>query len=603
MLPDILDITRLRRLYAAGDVTPLDVVEAIIARIAAWPDAAVWISRVPDEALRQAARGLTARGPSAEEPLWGIPFAVKDNIDCAGPETTAGCAAFAYRPSEDAPVVARLKAAGALLIGKTNLDQFATGLNGTRSPYGAPRTVFNSAYISGGSSSGSAVAVAAGLVSFALGTDTAGSGRVPAAFNNIVGIKPTRGALSARGLVPACRSLDCISILAATAGDGELIRRIVTQFDAQDPYSRAGAQRPLPQAGLRAGVLSANEREFCGDDEAARLYQQAIDNMAALGVSMVEIDYAPFREAAALLYDGPWVAERLAAIEDFIEAHSAEMDPTVYGIISRARAYSAVDAFRGQYKLLEFARRAEAEWARCDVLLLPTAPTIYTVEAMQADPLRLNARLGLYTNFVNLLDCAAIAVPAGFKADGLPFGVSLIAPAFHDAALAELGERLHRSCACGMGRDRQAVLPDSLLSEAKTNDDRISLFVVGAHLSGMPLNHELTKRGGVLIRRCRSAPCYRLFALAGTVPPKPGLSHSPGFVGPGIEGEVWNLGAADFGSFVASIPAPLGIGKVALEGGDVVSGFICESYGLADAFEVTHYGGWRAYRTSIEAPV
>ena len=457
MLPKTLTIFGLHALYQKGEVSPVDVVRAVLDRIAASADQAVWISlRSRDDLMREAA-DLIAHGPSPDKPLWGIPFGVKDNIDFAGLPVTAGCPAFAYEPKTDAFAVAQLRAAGAILIGKTNLDQFATGLNGTRSPYGAPRCVFNADYVSGGSSSGSAVAVGSGQVAFALGTDTAGSGRIPAAFNNLVGVKPTRGLVSNSGLTPACRSLDCITVLAASVRDADKVRRIMQGFDAADPYSRPMQPRSLPKQGLRCGVLAGAEREFFGDDDTAALYDAAIDRMADLGATIVEIDYAPFRECAALLYGGPWVAERLAAIEDFALTQAQHMDPTVREIVLGAKGMSAVDAFRGAYALEAYRRRADMEWAEMDVLLLPTAPTVYKVADMVADPVRLNSNLGRYTNFVNLLDCSAIAVPAGFRPDGLPGGVTLVAPAFCDDALAALGQRLHQAELFGMGCDREAT--------------------------------------------------------------------------------------------------------------------------------------------------
>ena len=464
MLPKVLTLADVQALYQKGEATPADVVQAVLARIEASSDKAVWISlRTRDDLMREAAE-LRAHGASHDKPLWGIPFAVKDNIDFAGLPVTAACPAFAYEPETDAFAVARLRAAGAILIGKTNLDQFATGLNGTRSPYGAPRCVFDSEYVSGGSSSGSAVAVGAGQVTFALGTDTAGSGRIPAAFNNLVGVKPTRGLVSNSGLTPACRSLDCITVLAGTVGDADLVRRIMQGFDAADPYSRPIHARNLPSQGLRCGVLAGAEREFFGDDATAALYDGAVEGMAALGATIVEIDYAPFRECAALLYGGPWVAERLAAIEDFALNHGQDMDPTVCEIVLGARGMSAVDAFRGAYALEAYRRRADMEWARMDVLLLPTAPTIYKVADMLADPVRLNSNLGRYTNFVNLLDCSAIAIPGGFRPDGLPGGVTLVAPAFCDDALAALGQQLHQAGFFGIGCDREAALSRAYLS-------------------------------------------------------------------------------------------------------------------------------------------
>jgi allophanate hydrolase len=597
MLPTILDIATLSVDYRNGRLTPLDVVESVLARIAAYPDRSVWISRLPDDEIRaNAATLLQSGGRSADQPLWGIPFAVKDNIDCVGLDTTAGCPAFAYRPSSDARVVARLKAAGAILVGKTNLDQFATGLNGTRSPYGAPRSVFDSRYISGGSSSGSAVAVASGQVAFALGTDTAGSGRVPAAFNNLVGVKPTRGLLSTVGLVPACRSLDCIAVLAATVGDADLVRRTAQGFDAADLYSRhAGSPRSIPSQSFRFGILGALEREFFGDAETAALYDAAIARLTAIGGAAIEIEYAPFRDCARLLYGGPWVAERLAAIDKFFEAHAVEMDPTVRGIIGSARSMTAVDAFNGAYALEEFRRTTDSTWATVDVLMLPTAPTIYTVEAMMADPVRLNGNLGHYTNFVNLLDCCAVAIPAGFRSDGLPAGVTLVAQAFADDALAVLADQLHRIQPFGMGAERDALPPAGSALTARGDGELVSIVVVGAHLSGMPLNHQLVDSGGLLLRCSRTTPDYRMFVLPEANPPKPGLIRAPGFVGPGLEVEVWGLPPAAFGRFVAAIPAPLGVGKVTLVDGGSASGFLCEAHAVEGAKEITALGSWRRY--------
>src|SRR5688572_1447755 len=418
-----------------------DAIAAAFDEIATEPLNPVWISLADRAAILARARDID---PTL--PLAGVPFAVKDNIDVAGMPTTAGCPAYSYAPARTATVVQRLLDAGAILIGKTNLDQFATGLVGVRSPYGACASVFDERYISGGSSSGSAVAVAKGLVAFALGTDTAGSGRVPAAFNNIVGLKPTRGLLSTRGVVPACRSLDCVSIFAHTAGDAWNVRSAMGGYDEADDYSRRGTDtRHLPQETPRFGVLSSSEREFFGDDENARLYERAIARMETMGGIKVEIDFSAFRKAGALLYEGAWVAERLAALKNFVATHGHEMDKSVHAIVNGAARLSAVDAFESQYALARHRRAAEAEWPKMDVLLLPTAPTQYTLDDVNADPPALNRRLGHYTNFVNLFDCAAIAVPACFRNDRLPFGVTLVARAFADLSLASIADRFHRA--------------------------------------------------------------------------------------------------------------------------------------------------------------
>ena len=538
------------------------------------------------------------RGRRNSLPLWGVPFAVKDNIDAAGLPTTAACPAFAYDPATDSTVVARLKAAGALVIGKTNLDQFATGLNGTRSPYGAPRSVFDKAYVSGGSSSGSAVTVASGLASFALGTDTAGSGRVPAAFNNLVGIKPTPGLVPNVGVVPACRSVDVVTVFAATVGDGVAIRKVVDGYDAGDPYSRKAVPASLPVAGLRIGVLDGTEREFFGNRQVEVLYDAAIERAKSLGATIVPFDYAPFRQAAELLYNGPWVAERLAAVKDFIGTNADDFDPTVRTIIEGAKAYDAVAAFEGQYKLGALRQKTLVEWEKLDVLMLPTSPTTYTVEDMLADPIVHNGHFGRYTNFANLFGYAAIAIPAGFDSDDhLPAGVTLFGPSFSDDALAPFADAMHRTLAAGMGKDKSAVIPDAS-RVGEPDDGLVTIVVVGAHLTGMPLNHELTGPGGRLVKTCRTAADYRLFVLPNTVPPKPGLIREPGFAGKGLEVEVWKVTPAAFGRFVQNIPAPLGIGKVTLDDASQVSGFLCEPYAIKGAQEVTELGGWRAYIAS-----
>ncbi|HUO54085.1 MAG TPA: allophanate hydrolase [Rhodoblastus sp.] len=587
----LFTLDALRARYAARPESLLDVVEEVLARLAASSDPAIFISRVASDDLRAAARGLLARAPDpASLPLWGVPYAVKDNIDVLGIETTAACPAYAYRPAADATVVARLRAAGALLVGKTNLDQFATGLNGTRSPYGAPRCVFNVDYVSGGSSSGSAVAVASGLVAFALGTDTAGSGRVPAAFNNIVGIKPTPGLVSAAGVVPACRSLDCVNVFAASVGDGVTVRRLIEGFDARDAYSLAPASAALPLR-PRVGVLAAKDREFYGDSDCATLYDEAIARAASLGWDMVEFDYAPFQAIAALLYEGPWLAERLAAIEPFLDAQPKALDPTVRGLIEGARKFSAADAFRGQYRLKALLREAEEEAKNFDFMLLPTSPTIHTVAALRADPVRLNAQFGRYTNFVNFCAMAAIAVPSGFRSDGLPFGVTLIASGQCDDGLAPFAAAFHEASGCGAGVGKESVSP----VVAKRADGRIEIVVVGAHLAGQPLNTQLTEGGGFLVELTRTAKDYRLYVLPDATPAKPGLVREPGFSGPGLEVEVWSLPPDSFGRFVAAIPAPLGVGKVTLASGRAVTGFLCEAHALHGAREITALGGWRAF--------
>ena len=587
--------------YRAGATTPQQVVRECLARLAENEPDCAWISRVSPDALLAEAAGLEQRMAAAgfdwaRFPLYGIPFAIKDNIDAHDLPTTAGCPAFAYEPAVDAEVVRRLRAAGALLIGKTNLDQFATGLVGTRSPYGAVPNTFNPAYVSGGSSSGSASVVARGLVAFSLGTDTAGSGRVPAGFNNIVGLKPTRGAISARGMVPACRTLDCVSIFALTAADAQAVLAVAAGYDTADAYSRGpGTLAALPQT-LRIGVPRAPE--FFGDVLQAHAYEKALAQARAFGATIIELDFGALAETAALLYQGPWVAERHAAIETWMRERPEEIDPTVRTVIGQATKYSATDAFKAQYRLEELRRMVTPMWADIDVLMVPTAPTIYTIAQVNADPVAKNSHLGTYTNFVNFLDMSAISVPASLREDGLPFGVTFIAPAWGDAALCELAQRWQASTGLSLGATGVAFpagIPAGPLAGPGAGQVRVA--VVGAHLTGMPLNHQLTSRGARLVRQTRSAASYRLFALPGTTPPKPGLKRVEAD-GAAIVLELWDMPLANFGSFVCEVPAPLAIGTVELGDGTWTKGFVCEPRALEGATDITHFGGWRAYIAS-----
>ncbi|HEV7300872.1 MAG TPA: allophanate hydrolase [Tepidisphaeraceae bacterium] len=438
-------ITTLREQLTRGDVRPRDVVAAVLSRLASSRHEHVWISRATDDALATRADELERLGPSPARALYGIPFAVKDNIDVAGMPTTAACPAFAYTPTEDATVVRRLLDAGAIFVGKTNLDQFATGLVGTRSPHGAPRCVFNSDYVSGGSSSGSAVAVAGGLVSFALGTDTAGSGRVPAAFNSLIGLKPTKGRLSTRGVVPACRSLDCVSIFAGRVPDAAAVLAVAQGFDAEDAFSRAAPAAPASLAAygetFRFGVPREDQLKFFGDTAARDLYVASLEQLQRIGGQRVTIDYEPFDATARLLYGGAFVAERYAAVGKFISEHPDATHRVVRTIIEGASKFSAADAFEATYQLAALRRQTEPVWDEVDILALPTTGTIYRVDELLADPISLNANLGYYTNFVNLLDLSALAVPAGFRPNGLPFGITFVAPAWHEEPLCTLALR------------------------------------------------------------------------------------------------------------------------------------------------------------------
>jgi allophanate hydrolase len=595
-----LDLYSLNMAYQAGRLTPVDVVEEVFARIERRGADPTWIYLLPrDEVLGQAKRLAERPADLHALPLYGMPFAIKDNIDVAGHPTTAGCPEFRYIAQATATVVRRLQAAGAIQIGKTNMDQFATGLVGVRSPFGACSNAFDPRYISGGSSSGSATAVAAGLVSFSLGTDTAGSGRVPAGFNNIVGVKPTRGRISSQGVVPACRSLDCVSVFALTCEDSQQVLAAAEAFDNADIYSRrkpAASSSVLRADGtFRFGVPADRNLEFFGDGQSAALFERAVRRLESIGGTAVTIDYSPFSEAASLLYGGPWVAERLAAIEPFFGSHADAVHPVVRGVIGQAEQYSALDAFNAMYRLESLKARAAQEWQKMDMLVVPTAPTIYTIAEVEANPVELNSRLGYYTNFVNLFDLAAVAVPAGFRDDGLPAGITLIGPAWSDESLAALASRFHRLADAPLGATGHALTQPSR-SAAEPSPDSVKIAVVGAHLSGQPLNYQLTERGARLLGACRTAPSYRLFALTGTVPPKPGLVRTVAGDGAEIEIEVWEMPVQRFGEFVAEIPAPLGIGSLELGNGEWIKGFLCEGWVIPEATDISAYGGWRRYR-------
>jgi allophanate hydrolase len=589
---DRLSLTEIVAEVSAGRHSAAEFAGAAMACVAAYEavQPAVWISRVDEAEVLAQARAVDARIAAGERlPLAGAPFAVKDNIDVAGLPTTAACPAFAYLAEANAPVVERLIAAGAVLIGKTNLDQFATGLVGTRTPYGACGAVYNRDYVSGGSSSGSAVAVAAGLVAFALGTDTAGSGRVPAAFNHLVGFKPTKGRWSTRGVVPACRSLDCVSVLASTAAEAALVDDVVAGFDPADPYSRREPQA-RPGAIATVGLARPDQLDWLGDVEAPRLYGQAIERVRAMGVRLVEVDIATLLDAAVLLYDGPWIAERTAAVEDLLRRDPRAIEPTVRAILQSGLAISAVDAFRGEYALRAHQRAAEGLWERVDALLLPTTATTYRIREVMAEPFALNANLGRYTNFVNLLDMSAIAVPAGFRDNATAFGVSFIGPAWADRALLDLARRYEET----------APMPQTPPLDLAGAPQTVKLAVVGAHLAAMPLHWQLTSRDAKLVRRGRTAPAYRLYAMASATLPKPALVHV-GAGGAAIEVEVYALDVASFGSFVAEVPPPLAIGTVTLEDGTEVKGFVAEPRALDGAEDITALGGWRAYVASRAA--
>jgi allophanate hydrolase len=580
--------------HRAGTASPTQTVARSFARIRDHDDPAIFIS-LRDEKQALAEASALAADYSAGLPLYGIPVAVKDNIDVAGLPTTAACPAFSYLPSRDATVVARLRAAGAIIVGKTNLDQFATGLVGVRSPYGIPRNPLRDDLIPGGSSSGSAVAVSAGLVPLALGTDTAGSGRVPAMLNNIVGLKPSLGLVSTAGVVPACRTLDCVSVFSLTVDDAMSALAAMAGHDAADAFSRdrpVAAMTAFP-ASLRLGVPRAGQLIFFGDKAAETAYGDALKRWTALGATLVEFDLEPFYETARLLYEGPWVAERYLVIRDLLASSPEAIHPVTREIAIAGARLSAADTFAALYRLQALRKMAERAFAGIDALVLPTAPTAYTTAQVLANPIELNSRLGTYTNFVNLLDLCGLALPAAIRADNIPFGITLLAPAGHDAQLASIGRVFHADSRLPMGASKQKQPPLAALPSGLRGDE-IAIAVVGAHLSGMALNGELKALGGRLLSPAKTAPDYKLFALA-TTPPKPGMLRVQTGTGFPIELELWALSAAAFGNFVAAIPPPLSIGTVRLADGRGVKGFIVEPADISDAREISAYGGWRAF--------
>lgn len=591
-LPEVLSIASLSQAYCDQRLTPTALVEMLWQRLQAAPEQGIWISRLTHEQLLTYAGRIADRSPQAL-PLYGIPFAIKDNIDLADLPTTAACPAYAYQPQQSAFVVRQLIAAGAIPIGKTNLDQFATGLVSTRSPYGVCLNSFNLDYIAGGSSSGSAVAVAMGLASFALGTDTAGSGRVPAAFNNLVGLKPTRGLLSTSGVVPACRSLDCVSIFALTVADAGRVMQVVNVYDAEDAYNRCDKPLAVPPgfAGrFRFGVPKSEQLQFFGDNAAKALFTKAVAQLGAQGGSAVEVDIQPLLNAASLLYAGPWLAERYQVAAELLQNNPEALFPVTRGILANGADTSACYAWRAFYRLQELKLQCDQLWRQIDVLVTPTAGTIYPIAAVEASPVELNSRLGYYTNFMNLLDLSAIALPAGFRANGLPFGITLCAPAFADRTLLALAKRREQVAPHSLGIS-QILSSDFAVDVSDDASGYVRVAVCGAHLSGLPFNPLLTGRGGILLQYTLTAPTYRLYALPDGK--RPGMVRDE--TGAAIAIEVWALPLSCYGEFVAEVLPPLGIGSVQLQDSSSVQGFVCEAAAVREALDITGFGGWRAY--------
>jgi allophanate hydrolase len=588
-------IAELHDFYRDGG-SPADVVRGTFQEIERVRDPGIFITLFDLDKVMGEVSALPPFDTTAY-PLWGVPFAVKDNIDIAGVPTTCGCPAFAFTPQKTAHAVSKLLAAGAILIGKTNLDQFATGLVGVRTPYEVPRNAIDAALVPGGSSSGSAVAVAHGIVTFALGTDTAGSGRVPAGLNNIVGLKPSVGAVSTSGVFPACRTMDCVSVFAGTVDDAYRVFQTMAGYDEADPYSREIAVPPLPASAsnLVFGIPKESQQVFHQDVHAARAFERALRVLEGMGASFRDIDMTPFNKTAELLYEGAWVAERYAAVSDFIRQHADAMVPVTRKIIESASRFSAADAFTAMYARDEFRRQIAPLWSEIDALVVPTTPCAPTLDDLRRDPIRPNSELGTYTNFVNLLDLCALAVPGPWREDRRAAGVTFIGPSGSDAQLASLGRIFHVHSGLTIGATGRPVPTPVLTPEIQTAPQGlIELAVVGAHLRGMPLNHELMNAGAVFRRAVQTEPLYRLFELPSTPVRKPALVRTSG-PGHSIEVEVWALTPSAFGAFVANIPAPLGVGTLSLADGTHPMGFLGEAYATEGAEDISAFGGWRAF--------
>lgn len=539
----------------------------------------IFISVLEVDALKEKINAIVGLS-EYDYPLLGVPFVVKDNIDVQGFNTTAGCDRYSYTPKESAFAVQLLEAAGAICIGKTNMDQFATGLVGTRSPHGIAKNYYNPEYIPGGSSSGSASAITAGYVPFSLGTDTAGSGRVPAAFQNLVGIKPTRGIVSNTGLVPACKSLDCISIFSTTVQDSSAVLNIISQYDKKDEYSRENYQLQYPSK-IKLAIPLKENLIFFGNEEFENAFDNHIQKMKQCGYNIEEIDFSPMFDAAKLLYDGPWVAERYHAVGAFIEQNKDAIFPTTKQIILGGKNATALEYFDAEYKLKKFQKVFEKYAKSFSAFLMPTVGTIYKIEDVNKEPIRLNSNLGYYTNFMNLLDCAALALPVTITKDNIPFGITIFAPAFNDANLLKLSEDL---------------LSKELLSWSD-NIEYIDLAVCGAHKQNGSLNYQLTEINAVYKETTFTANDYRLFALEYLTPLRPGLIKDIEHGGK-IEVEIWKVPTNKLGSFINKIDEPLCFGKVTLESGKKVTSFLCEAYAVKNAKEITHLQSWEKYLKS-----
>lgn len=589
-----LSIDYLNARYANGSLTPRQLIADLLQRIEAVDNPAVWIYQLSAEELEPYLLKLEAADPSTL-PLYGIPFAIKDNIDLAGIPTTAACAAYSYVPKASSPVVEKLIQAGAIPLGKTNLDQFATGLVGVRSPYGAPRNPIAPDRVPGGSSSGSAVALSEQLVTFSLGTDTAGSGRVPAMFNKLWGLKPSRGRLSTSGVVPACRTLDCVSIFALNAADGQAVLKIAEGYDAADAYSQPTRDVKLP-ATNKLGIPKSEQLMFFSDADFHPVWLQALEDLEAKGWELVEIDFEPFLRAARLLYEGPWVSERTTALKNFLESNAEDFYPATRQIISAGVDNTATEAFAAAYKLAELKRDSEGVWDGIAAIVSPTAGGFPTLADMEADPIGPNSQLGYYTNFMNLLDLCAVAAPAGETDAGLPFGLTWIAPRDTDKALVQIAAD-GPQVAFGGKRPPSDLKGGRLSSAAVTDQETLSILLFGAHMSGLPLNQQVLGLGGEFIAEVQTAPLYKMIYLPEPAPHRPGIIRV-GEGGASIAAEEWRFPKAALGEFLSTIQQPLGLGQLELTDGRKVHGFLCEAAAADGAEDISSTGGWRGYLVS-----
>ena len=593
-----LTISHLHQAYRDNTLTPAQLVEELLQRCDQFAEHNIWIHRLSLAEIQPYLNNLSHSNID-DLPLYGIPFAIKDNIDLAAIPTTAACPAFSHTPDQSAFVVQQLINAGAIPIGKTNMDQFATGLVGTRSPepWGACKNSFNKAYISGGSSAGSSVAVALGLVSFSLGTDTAGSGRVPASLNNLIGLKPSKGLLSMRGVLPACRSLDCISIFSLTTDDANAVLHQAAVYDEKDQYARANPfsnnqrQYGLPGESFSFAVPRVDQLKFFGNDSAQKLFEDSVATMQGLGGIKKVIDFDIFLQASRLLYEGPWVAERYVAIEPLITLQPEALLPVINTIIGSAEAKSAADAFKAEYQMQQYRVQSKQILAGVDFLMTPTAGTVYTIDEVNAAPIAMNSNMGYYTNFMNLLDCAAVAVPAGFLDNGLPWGITLASSSMQDRKLLSYANKWQQHLQLKLGNTSEELASGN--TSPIEYSESIPVVVCGAHMEGLALNWQLTERGATLLEKTTTSKSYRLYVIEGS-PQRPGLIRDLSH-GSAIQIEIWHIAKSEFGSFVAAIPAPLGIGKVETHDGRWLPGFICEGHAVETATEISALGGWRKH--------